>query len=338
MLILSLAACTLITEHAIAVKVGMGSALDSAGFDSGGDTSLSGDSSRDSVADSGSDADTDTDSDSDTDTDTDTDTDSGFAPAPTDYTATNGSQMIGVPAGSFEMGCKTGRDDLDTVCATEENLHNVSLTRSLWIGETEITRAEWDADTVDHAGWGYYADACSPTGSCPANMLSWQDAAKYANWLSEQEGLEDCYAVDGLAAVDEADPSDCRGYRMPTEAEWEYAARGATDDEYSGSDVVGDVAWYAGSSSHVVSTKVPNAWTLYDLSGNEGEWGSDAWDGMTAYPGDATNPVGTGGSGRVVRGGCWGDGALNERVAYRDDRPTTYQSNCIGLRLARTAP
>lgn len=258
-----------------------------------------------------------------------------------DYTASNGAEMMGIPAGGFEMGCRSGRDDLDAACEAVEALHAVTLTHDFWIGRTEISRAEWDLDEADNAAWSYRPDACTPTADCPANRVSWEDAARYANWLSGQEGYDDCYTSGAHpVAVDEADPYDCTGYRLPTEAEWEYTARAGVDTQFSGSDTVADVAWYSANStsrSHVSGTRAANAWGLYDMSGNVWEWVEDCYhDSYSGAPADGSaRTSGCSSVARVLRGGSWVNRPDFARSAFRGRLDTANRNGSNGFRPAR---
>ncbi len=314
-------------------------------------TADSADSDTDSDTDSDADADSDSDSDSDTDTDTDSDTDTDAPIA--DFTVpTFNIRMIAIHAATdpddFPMG--SAGDS-----AGDYTDHDVTFTHDFWIGETEATEAQWEAWTAaeDRNPSSYDAG-----DSYPVEYVSWHDVAMYANALSEAESLTPCYEGilwEGTLWADVAgdyDGSpytiyDCPGYRMPTEAEWEYAARGGQDYDYSGSDTLGDVAWYSGNSGsqkNEVATLFQNAYGLYDMSGNVWEltndWANDPgeWPDYEAGAAAQTDPTGAdSGSFRVHRGGTWYGSGPSERVAGRNgDFPASVGS--LGFRLARSSP
>lgn len=209
--------------------------------------------------------------------------------------------MVPVSGGTFSMGSNNGDSD-------EKPVHSVTLSGYM-IGETEVTQALWKA--VMGSNPSYHKG-----DNLPVERVSWDDCQEFIRKLNSITG---------------------RSFRLPTEAEWEYAARGGSGSrgyEYSGSDNLDSVAWYTGNSSdntHAVKTKAPNELGLYDMSGNVWEWCRD-WYGP--YPsGPQTNPSGpSSGSDRVLRGGSSYDGATYCRVALRlSDTPSN--RSVLGLRL-----
>ena len=154
----------------------------------------------------------------------------------------------------------------------------------------------------------------------PVEQVSWYEAIEFCNKLSERDGLQKVYTISGTNVT--ADWS-ANGYRLPTEAEWEYAARGGQQGVskyhvYAGSDDLDQVGWYkdnSGLTTHPVGQKAPNALGLYDMSGNVWQW---CWDWYDDYSGSVQNPRGaSSGDSRVIRGGGWFDVARIDRVAYR---------------------
>ena len=293
-----------------------------------------------------------------------------------------GTFCMGSPGGGGSDECpddgpaELGRDD------DEGPLHQVTLTRGFYLQETEVTQGQWLA-AIPGDNPSYFT-GCEL--DCPIDMTNWWGTVAYANALSEHEGLEPCYTLEGCdpslagswiscdrLTVSDPDASGnpylCEGYRLPTEAEWEYAYRaGTTTPFYNGGithtgttplepnlDAIG---WYSGNSSvgyspardcstwgtgatlcgtHEVGTKAPNAWGLYDMSGNVHEF---LWDWRHSYSADAvTDPIGAHeGSGRVTRGGGWHNSAQRCRAAARQGVGPTDYNYFLGFRLARTVP
>ena len=190
---------------------------------------------------------------------------------------------------------------------------------SFYIAETEVTQALYKSVMGKNPS-GFAGE------SRPVEHVSWYDAVEFCNRLSEKEGLEKCYSGSG-------DKTKCdfskNGYRLPIEAEWEYAAKGGDRSggfKYSGSNDIGEVAWYWDNSdeqTHPVKSKKPNELGLYDMSGNVWEW---CWDWYSDS-----------GTGRVSRGGSWDYNAGHCSVSYRGyDNPSSTNVN-LGFRLARSA-
>ncbi|MCK6502243.1 formylglycine-generating enzyme family protein [Myxococcota bacterium] len=229
------------------------------------------------------------------------------------------------------MGCTPGAGECDD---DEKPAHRVTLMRSYLLGETEVTQGQW------LAVMGSNPSHFSSCGSdCPVEKVSWLDAVAFANALSKKEGLEACYVVSGETASWPKGAA-CTGYRLPTEAEWEYAARAGKDSRYSGGSELGAVGWFSDNpygKTHRVAQKQANAWGLFDMSGNVCEW---SWDWHGAYSASAlTDPVGASdGRFRVYRGGSWFDSARYARLAYRGWVYPGYRYNYLGLRLARSIP
>jgi hypothetical protein len=184
--------------------------------------------------------------------------------------------------------------------------------------------------------------------------LNWYEAIKFANAMSAAEGLSECFSFSGCSGTTGIDltctaatanttsgsPYDCEGYRLPTEAEWEYAARAGGDHWFSGSDTADDVAWYNQNSSNKtwpVGSKVSNAWGFHDMSGNVWEmvwdWFESTYYG-TSPDSDPSGPAIVGG--RVQRGGSWSNHPDDSLVTYRTfSGPSSPHFN-LGFRLART--
>ena len=218
------------------------------------------------------------------------------------------ANMVKVEGSTFTMGAtpEQGNDAYEY----ERPAHQVTLS-DYYIGRYEVTQKEWQAVMGDNPS-KFYGD------NLPVDYVSWNGCQDFINKLNQLTGLK---------------------FRLPTEAEWEFAARGGKQSKgykYSGSDNIGVVAWYTGNSggkTHQVGTKEPNELGIYDMSGNVGEWCGD-WYGR--YSSSAqTNPTGpSSGSGRVLRGGSWSDDAGYCRVSGRgnDGRPS-YRGNLGGFRV-----
>jgi len=248
--------------------------------------------------------------------------------------------MVLVDGGIFMMG-KEGLEN-DEMPAREVRVS------SFLIGRTEVTQAQWKAvvgrDPQDFKG-----------GDFPVTTVNWYEAVEFCNMLSEQAGLRTVYRIDKQLE----DPGNqsrydlqkwtvtcdwsVDGYRLPTEAEWEYAARGgksSKDFKYSGADAEGEVAWFGDNSdegTHPVGTKKPNELALYDLSGNVWEWCWDWSDAAYYGKGENIDPRGlqSGGT-RAFRGGGWGHEAAELRPGNRGGTGPDKGMDDVGFRVVRS--
>ena len=219
--------------------------------------------------------------------------------------------FVWVAPGSFKMGSDNSDADSD-----EKPVHQVTLTRGYWIGKYEVTQKEWQSVMGSNPS-NFKGDRL------PVEQVSWDDCQEYVKKVNDylsQRGEE-------------------LRVRLPTEAEWEFAARGGTESrgfKYSGSDNLDEVAWYNGNSgnkTHEVGTKAANELGIHDMSGNVYEWCAD-WYGSYSS-GSVTDPPGPGsGDGRVRRGGCWCDPAGSCRSAGRNRSWPAGRDNDLGVRLA----
>ena len=203
-----------------------------------------------------------------------------------------------IPAGEFLMGSPDSDKDASD---DEKPQHRVRITQPFYLGVYQVTQGQYRAVT------GANPSHFKGSDDLPVESVSWHDAIAFCNKLSEREGLKPYYQLDA------ATRSGGEGYRLPTEAEWEYACRAGSTTRYSfGDDAasLGEYAWFNGNSggkTHPVGQKRPNAFGLYDMHGNVWEW---CWDVYAAYNANSpgADPDGpSGASGRVIRGGCWGD-------------------------------
>ncbi len=263
--------------------------------------------------------------------------------------------FVRIEPGAFTMGSP----ETEPGHGTDETEHAVTITRPFALSITEVTQAQWTALMFGSSG---SFPECGD--ECPMTNVSWHDAIQYANRRSIESGLAPCYQVSGN---DVAWPEglDCEGYRLPTEAEWEFAARAGSDAAFANGDLVYGgrstldphlalIGWYGANSDATyqgasdcsgwgegrdecgparVQTRRVNAWGLYDMHGNVSEW---VWDRYAAYAGAETDPTGAAtGSQRVVRGGSWRDTSESCRSAARE-RSGSVGRNNIGFRLARS--
>jgi formylglycine-generating enzyme required for sulfatase activity len=218
-------------------------------------------------------------------------------------------EMVSVRGGTFTLGCTSeqGRE-----CEDDERPARQVTVSDFHIGKYEVTQAQW------RGLMGNNPSNFSGCDQCPVENVSWDDVQEFISQLNAMTGKQ---------------------YRLPTEAEWEYAARGGSQSrgyKYSGSSNAGSVAWYDGNSgkkTHPVGQKSHNELGLYDMSGNVGEWCED-WYGDYSN-GSESNPRGpVSGSTRVFRGGFWSSGDIGIRVSNRNPISPDYRNHTTGFRLA----
>ena len=298
------------------------------------------------------------------------DDDKGGAPEMRDTVTTTISgdvqiTMNWIPAGTFTMGSP---EDEPGRVAARETQHSVTLTKGFYMGKHEVTQEQYEA--VMGANPSYFKgesrlpDAGEVQAKRPVETVSWYDAIEFCNALSTLAGLTPYYTIDKTTGSDADNTStidtlkwlvtpnpSANGYRLPTEAEWEYACRAgtamafncgtATPNSTAGySSIAVLLGWYPGNSwskTHEVGKKSPNAWGLYDMHGNVWEW---VWDWYGDYASSAvTDPAGpASGSARMLRGGSWSsDVARYLRSADRSYTDPAIRLYSLGFRLVRSA-
>jgi formylglycine-generating enzyme len=249
-------------------------------------------------------------------------------------TTRSGVEMVLIPAGSFTMGSRHGRDD-------EKPAHTVWID-SFLMDRHEVTQAEYEKLGRIEA----FPNPSHFKGpDLPVEQVTWPQAARFCNARSRLEGLRPCYDEDTAACDFQAD-----GYRLPTEAEWEYACRAGTDTDYSfGGEArqLGDHGWFADNAArktHPVGQKKPNPWGLFDMHGNVAEWCQDVFARDYYQTSPARNPRGPAdGKEYVLRGGSWKSPAEALRSSYRLGETPGFSDAClardaIGFRCVRRAP
>ena len=248
-----------------------------------------------------------------------------------------GIEMVAIPGGWFEMGSKNGSSD-------ELPVHRVWIS-PFWMDRFEVTQEQFRK--VQLPDPSHFKNPKQP-----AEQINWTDAALYCNERSLAEGLEPCYDEETWQCNFSAN-----GFRLPTEAEWEYACRAGSSTKYSfGNDVrkLKAYAWFAENSSggfpqsgvpktHPVGQKKPNPWGLYDMHGNVAEWCNDFYSESFYKQSPDKDPKGPANAKeRVIRGGAWNSSADSCRSAYRASDPsindTCLASDAIGFRCVRNAP
>jgi len=227
--------------------------------------------------------------------------------------------MVVLPRGEFSMGSADDDEDRTT---DEGPRHKVKIDYELAVGKYPVTFDQWDA-CVKNDGTAYQPpDSGWGRGSRPVINVSWEDIAHYLSWLSKVTG---------------------KTYRLLSEAEWEYAARGGSEATYSfgrNAKELGRYAWFDGNSSgksHPVGEKLPNPFDLYDMHGNVWEWTEDCWnENYIGAPADGRAWTAGDCSRRVVRGGSWFGLPQFLPSAYRLRYSAALRFNLFGFRVART--
>jgi formylglycine-generating enzyme required for sulfatase activity len=249
------------------------------------------------------------------------------------YAFTNKLNMrfISIPPGTFIMGSpldEMGRE-------SDETQHSVTISKGFFISETEVTQGQWKKLMGDNPS-GF--NNLGPDR--PVEQVSWNDCMVFIDKLNSVEGTDT--------------------YRLPTEAEWEYACRAGSTSAFAGGDItetscklipaLADMAWYCANSrseTHPVKTKKPNAWGLYDMHGNVHEWCLDSctsrnvWTRRTGvitatYIDGVIDPVSTKGELKIFRGGCWNQSSRYARSADRNYFKPIARRTYIGFRLVKT--
>jgi formylglycine-generating enzyme required for sulfatase activity len=229
-----------------------------------------------------------------------------------------GMEFVKIPAGSFLMGCSQG----DTECEEDEKpQHKVTISKSFYMGKFEVTQGQWKkvmGEGLFGIGENNPSDNKTCGDDCSVENVSWNDVQEFIQKLNEKEGSNK--------------------YRLPTEAEWEYSARAGSKTKYYWGDTIKDeYLWYGGNSgntTHPVGKKKPNAWGLYDMTGNVWEWvgdwyGSDNYKNASGYDPKGSNSGVT----RVTRGGSWNFDAWHSRLSNRIYNYPDGRYNSYGFRL-----
>ncbi|MDR2755311.1 MAG: SUMF1/EgtB/PvdO family nonheme iron enzyme [Planctomycetaceae bacterium] len=263
----------------------------------------------------------------------------------TTITSPKGTKLRRIPNGRFYMG---SHDSDEYLRNNEHPQHRVLITRNLFVGVYPVTQGEFTQLM------GFNSSITTDNEFCPVDSVTWYSAVEYCNKMSELEELPPFYELKSIkrrttGAIEKADILELggNGYRLLTEAEWEYTCRAGSITPWCYGDQVmevGDYAWYYDNSSmetHPVGEKKPNSWGLFDMHGNVMEWCHD-WYGEFYYQQCAEeeeNPIGpTEGMAKVLRGGAWQFGAEATRCAYRNSSSPETTSGVIGFRVCRNAP
>jgi formylglycine-generating enzyme required for sulfatase activity len=242
---------------------------------------------------------------------------------PKEITNSIGMKLVLIPKGTFTMGSpasELGRYQ-------NEVQHQVSISRDYYLGATEVTQAQYEELMGENPSYFQGERVDGGGARNPVELIFWDDAVEFCKRLSELPEEKKAGRI----------------YRLPTEAEWEYACRAGSKTSYCfGEDtrLMEQYAWYSQNSNvqtHPVGEKKPNAWGLYDMHGNVWEWCSDRYG---EYPkASVTDPLGyPQGYGRIFRGGCWSSSGLECRAAYRYWDFPSFRRDFFGFRVALSIP
>ncbi|MDR2441531.1 MAG: SUMF1/EgtB/PvdO family nonheme iron enzyme [Planctomycetaceae bacterium] len=263
----------------------------------------------------------------------------------TTITSSKGTKLRRIPNGRFYMG---SHDSDEYLRNNEHPQHRVLITRNLFVGVYPVTQGEF-MQLME-----FNPSIITENELCPVDSVTWYSAVEYCNKMSELEELPPFYELKAIkrratGTIEKADILELggNGYRLLTEAEWEYTCRAGSITPWCYGDQVmevGEYAWYYDNSSmetHPVGEKKPNSWGLFDMHGNVMEWCHD-WYGEFYYQQCAEeeeNPTGPSeGTAKVLRGGAWQFGAEATRCAYRNSSSPETTSGVIGFRVCRNAP
>ncbi|HQP50383.1 MAG TPA: formylglycine-generating enzyme family protein [Spirochaetota bacterium] len=266
-----------------------------------------------------------------------------------DTKTVGGIELVYIPGGSFMMGSPDGEGGSD-----EHPRHKVTVS-PFWMGKYEVTQALYQTVMGRNPSWFCKTGAGSnrvqkDTSRYPVEQVSWYDAVEFCNTLSRHAGRRPAYIIDKTRQDSNNTSSYDRfrwtvrvvsgsnGFRLPYEAEWEYACRAETTMRYYwGESVDGNCCWYgnkSGTMTHPVGGKRPNAFGLYDMSGNVEEWCMDWYDENYYRISPEVNPQGpASGGGRVLRSGSWNSFDSNIRSAHRDYGIPINKYSFLGFRV-----